>query len=83
MTEATEAADNPMRAMTSEINLQITITHEWNLPANADEIADRVARELALWLAPGSSPIVRINDRIRQSGPVRVFLRSAFVSRIS
>lgn len=64
---------------TSEVNLTITIEHEERLEADADGIANEVARHIAaeLGLAPGRAVVIEGRHHI--CGPVDVYLRSAFI----
>jgi hypothetical protein len=65
--------------MQSEVNLTITIDHEANLDLDADGIAGEVAKDLTANLGLSEGRMVIVDGRNFISGPVRVFLRSAFI----
>jgi hypothetical protein len=65
--------------MQSEVNLTITIDHDENLPDNASGIAGDVATFVTRQLGLSEGRLYVVDGRNHISGPVRVFLRSAFI----
>lgn len=66
--------------MQSELNLTIVIDHEDNLDLDAEGIAGEVARDLTANLGLSEGRAVIVDGRNFISGPVRVYMRSAFIS---
>jgi len=64
----------------SELNLTIVIDHEDNLDLDAEGIAGEVARDLTANLGLSEGRAVIVDGRNFISGPVRVYMRSAFIS---